>query len=65
MALKKTLTIGSLFAIFASGGFAGIADAQQSDLNVPTATFDHRAIEAPGETDPRRIQLRRTGICPV
>jgi hypothetical protein len=50
MALKKTLTIGSLFAIFASGGFAGIADAQQSDLNVPTATFDHRAIEAPGET---------------
>ena len=52
MALKKTLTIGSLFAIFASGGFASIADAQQTDLSVPTATFDHRAIEAPGETGP-------------
>ncbi len=52
MALKKTLTIGSLFAIFASGGFATIADAQQARLNTPSATFEHRAIEMPESTGP-------------
>ena len=52
MALKKTLTIGSLFAILASGGFASTADAQQSRLSTPSATFDHRAVELPGETGP-------------
>ena len=52
MALKKTLTIGSLFAIFASGGFANLADAQQARLNTPSATFEHRAIETPDNTGP-------------
>ena len=52
MALKKTLTIGSLFAIFASGGFAGLADAQQSRLGTPSATFEHRAVELPENTGP-------------
>ncbi len=52
MALKKTLTIGSLFAIFASGGFASLADAQQARMNTPSATFEHRAIELPGNTGP-------------
>lgn len=52
MALKKTLTIGSLFAIFASGGFASLADAQQARMNTPSATFEHRAIEMPDNTGP-------------
>lgn len=52
MALKKTLTIGTLFALLASGGFAGLADAQQSRLGTPSATFEHRAVELPENTAP-------------
>lgn len=52
MALKKTLTVGSLFAIFASGGFASVADAQPAQLSTPSATFEHRAMEMPDNTGP-------------